>query len=173
MSPSEYRSSIKEVIKFAEGVLRLKAVLDAADDIDAKTAAREKAHAAAVAAHEQEIAQYISKVKAAQDLYTKAQTELDSHQAAYEAAHQSLDDAMADAKDKHAKALASMQSQAQSTLASLTQDKAAVMKSLQEAKVLHAAEMQAMHAEKAKMEHDLVKLRDVRAALLAQLQTGV
>ena len=173
MSPSEYRSSMKEMIRWAEGVMRLKAVVDQADAMETKTAALEHQYAAAVAGYDKEIDQCVERVKEAQALMAKATGELTKHQADCAQAHADLDAALADAKDKHTKTVASMKDQAQATYASINSEKAAAMKAMQDAIVLHSAEMQAMQAEKVKMEYDLRKLREVRQQLLAQLQTGV
>jgi chromosome segregation ATPase len=173
MAPSEYRSSIKELIKFAEGVLRLKKVLDDADAIEAKTADHAKRHETAVAAYTKEMTEYLDKVQQAQDLYEQSKADLAKHRADYETVKAQLAKATDDLKAKHDQTVAAAKAQADATIHSLNTEKASVMKSLQDAKTLHKAELAAMGAEKARLDSELTKLREVRQKMLEQLQTGV
>lgn len=163
----------KEIVKFAEGVLRAKAIMDKASAVEAETAKLEAAYAVQRATLDAEITNYLDKVKDAQALHEKAMAELGKRHKEYDAAQASLDHALAEAKDQHNKQLAVLHVQAQSTIQSLNYEKAQAMKATQDAKTLHAAEMTAMGAEKAKLEADLNKLRELRTKMLSQLQTGV
>lgn len=173
MSPSEYRSQMKDTIRFAEGVMRLKGIFDAADDTEKRIAQREREHAEAVAHYEQEIADYLSKVQDAQALHAKAVAELDKRHAEFDRAQAELDKAYEEAKDQHTKQMDTLRAITHSTVVALNQEKADAMKALTDAKTLHAAEMAAMGAERAKLDADLTKLKEVRHKLLVQLQTGV
>lgn len=163
----------KEMIKFAEGVMRLKTVVDDTATLEAKAAQARAAHETALASYAKELDECLAKIQHAHTLHDQAVADLDKHQRAYADAKAQLDRDYADAKAKHDKQLAALHTQAQSTLQSLTYEKAAALKAVQDAKTLHAAEMAAMGAERAKLEGDLTKLREVRHKLLSQLQTGV
>lgn len=173
MTSSEVRGSIRKLIEFGESLMHLKKVLDEADAAEQRAEALTKNHEATVAKYQQLEADALSQCQLVKDQYTALVDEYESAKADIETEKRKLDDELKAYSVRQADDLKRLQQKAAETVAMLNAEKAEAMKAAQEAKVLHAAEMQAIQAQKAKLEHDLTKLREIRQALLAQLQTGV